>query len=167
MIGLKTIFQTLQISMTEAVDNFNDGPFDLKRFISAQEGVYERVLSELKMGRKRTHWMWYIFPQIDGLGSSPTAKLYAIKSMEEAQAYLEHPVLGARLLECTETVLAIKEASADEIFGYPDNMKLKSCMTLFAVVSGPGYVFKHVIEKYFDGQRDEATLQILDAVPLG
>ncbi len=148
--------------MTETVDNFNDDPFDLKRFISAQEGVYERVLSELKMGRKRTHWMWYIFPQIDGLGSSPTAKRYAIKSMEEARTYLDHPVLGARLLECTETVLAIKEGSADEIFGHPDNMKLKSCMTLFAAVSAPGSVFKHVLDKYFDGQLDESTLRILE-----
>ena len=147
--------------MTETVDNFNDDPFGLKRFISAQEGVYERVLSELKSGRKRTHWMWYIFPQIDGLGSSPTAKRYATKSTEEARAYLGHPVLGARLFECTETVLAIKECSADEIFGYPDNMKLKSCMTLFATVSDPGSVFKHVIDKYFDGQLDDNTIRIL------
>lgn len=130
--------------------------------MNAQEGVYERVVSELKMGRKRTHWMWYIFPQIDGLGSSPTAKRYAIKSLEEARAYLNDGVLGTRLLECTEILISIEEGSADDIFGYPDNMKLQSCMTLFAAASEGEGVFKPVIDKYFHGQCDGATLGILE-----
>ncbi len=137
------------------------GPYDLSRFVSAQEGVYERVLAELRGGLKRTHWMWYIFPQIDGLGYSPTARHYAVKSLEEARLYLSHPVLGARLVECAESVLCVHGRSASDIFGYPDDMKLQSSMTLFALVSGPRSAFERVLDKYYQGKRDAATLQIV------
>jgi len=143
--------------MTNAKDTF-----DLNRFTSAQENSYDSALAELRSGRKRTHWMWYIFPQIDGLGHSATAKHYAIKSQEEARQYLNHPVLGQRLLECAEAVFAIEGRSAAEIFGYPDNLKLKSSMTLFAYVAPPGSVFSRVLDKYFNGEQDTLTLQILD-----
>ena len=139
-------------------------PFDLARFTSAQEGVYDRALAEIRNGDKRSHWMWFIFPQIDGLGFSSTAKQYAIKSPDEARQYLAHPVLGARLLECAETVLAVKGRSASEIFGSPDDLKLKSCMTLFESVSGQGSVFSQVLDKYYQGQRDTRTLEILAAM---
>lgn len=137
-------------------------PFDLARFTNAQEGIYDRVLSELRNGRKQSHWMWYIFPQIDGLGHSATAKLYAIKNMEEAREYLDHPILGARLLECAETVLTIEGRSASEIFGYPDDVKLISSMTLFASIAEPGSVFGLVLDKFFNGRRDHKTLHFLE-----
>jgi uncharacterized protein (DUF1810 family) len=136
-------------------------PFDLSRFIKAQDRIYDRVLTELRNGYKRSHWMWYIFPQVDGLGHSATSKHYAIKSAEEAQAYLEHPVLGKRLLECTETVLAIDGLSASEVFGFPDDLKLKSSMTLFAAISDRASPFARVLEKYYRGSHDEMTLEIL------
>ena len=139
-----------------------DDPYDLKRFLSAQEGVYERALAELKGGQKRTHWMWYIFPQIDGLGYSPTAKRYSIKSIEEARQYLSHPVLGKRLLECTEAVIALKGGSVSEIFGYPDDLKFKSSMTLFEKIAGPGSVFSLALDRYCHGERDAATLRLLE-----
>jgi uncharacterized protein (DUF1810 family) len=139
-----------------------DDPYDLKRFLTAQEGVYEQALAELKVGRKRTHWMWFIFPQIDGLGYSPTAKRYSIKSREEGQQYLNHPVLGKRLVECTEAVLALKGGSVSEIFGYPDDMKFKSSMTLFEKIAGPGSVFPIAIDRYCHGERDAATLRLLE-----
>src|SRR5271169_3723149 len=137
-------------------------PFVLGRFISAQYEVYNRVLAELKSGAKRTHWMWYIFPQIDGLGHSTTAEYYALKSLEEAREYLNHPVLGSRLVECAEAVLAIEGRLASEIFSYPDDLKLKSSMTLFASVADSGSIFVHVLDKYFHGERDVRTLQLLD-----
>ncbi len=137
-----------------------DDPYDLDRFVDAQQGVYDRVLIELRSGLKRSHWMWYIFPQIDGLGHSPTTRLYAIKSLEEARRYLDHPVLGPRLTECAETVLAVQGRSAYDIFGAIDEMKLQSSMTLFALVSGPGSVFERVLEKYYQGKKDSRTLQI-------
>ena len=138
----------------------HDNTFDLNRFTDAQAGVYETAYAELKSGQKRTHWMWYIFPQIDGLGRSKTAKYYAIKSMEEARQYLKHPVLGARLLECAEGVLAINGRTASEIFGYPDDLKLKSSMTLFASVATSGSVFVRVLDKYYFGEQDERTVQL-------
>jgi uncharacterized protein (DUF1810 family) len=138
-----------------------DDPYDLNRFISAQEGVYDRALAELREGLKRTHWMWFIFPQIDGLGHSPTTRLYSIKSLDEARQYLGHPVLGARLVESTEAVLAVSGLSASDIFGHPDDWKLQSSMTLFALVSEPGSIFERVLEKYYQGKRDARTLQIL------
>lgn len=137
-------------------------PFDLGRFISAQEGIYERVLAELRRGQKRTHWIWFIFPQIDGLAHSATSKHYAIKSIEEARQYLNHPILGARLLECAEAVLAIEGRSVSEIFGYPDDLKLKSSMTLFAYVADPRSVFVRVLDKYFQGEQDVRTLDLLE-----
>jgi len=135
---------------------------DLSRFTIAQELIYDNVLAELRNGRKRTHWMWFIFPQIDGLGHSETAKHYAIKSIEEARQYLNHPVLGKRLLECAEAVFAIEGRSISEIFAYPDNLKLKSSMTLFAYVTAPDSMFDRVLDKYFNGERDALTLQLLE-----
>ena len=139
-----------------------DDPFDLNRFTKAQERIYGTVLAELRSGMKQSHWIWFIFPQIDGLGHSPTSKHYAIKSIEEARQYLKHPILGARLVECAETVMAVKGRSASQIFGYPDDMKLKSSMTLFAAVAeNPNSVFASVLEKYFHGEQDDRTLQLL------
>lgn len=139
------------------MDIRGDDPYNLKRFVRAQEAVYSTVLAELRGGIKRSHWMWYIFPQIYGLGNSYNSRYYAIQSVEEARQFLQHPVLGKRLLECTEAVLAIEGRSASGIFGYPDDLKLKSSMTLFAFVSVQGSVFDRVLEKYFNGQRDEIT----------
>ena len=135
---------------------------DLARFISAQEGVYDSVLAELRGGQKRSHWMWFVFPQIHGLGNSATAIHFAIRNRAEARQYLEHPLLGARLRECAELVLVIKGRSISDIFGYPDDLKLKSSMTLFAAVAETGSVFVRVLEKYFDGKRDVWTLHLLD-----
>jgi uncharacterized protein (DUF1810 family) len=133
----------------------------LSRFVGAQERDYERALAELKAGRKRSHWIWYIFPQIDGLAFSATSRFYAIKSEEEAKAYLAHPLLGPRLIECAEAVLAVESRSALEILGSPDDMKLRSCATLFAWVSSPGSVFDRLIDKYYEGWRDDKTLRLL------
>ena len=135
---------------------------ELDRFVRAQEGDYERALAEVRAGRKRTHWMWYIFPQLEGLGSSSMAKRYGIKSMEEARAYLEHPILGPRLVECMEAVLAVEGRTAHEIFGSPDDLKLQSCATLFACVAGKDSVFDRVVEKYYEGERDIRTLELLE-----
>jgi uncharacterized protein (DUF1810 family) len=143
------------------VSEIADDPHNLKRFVDAQENDYERALSEIKNGRKRSHWMWYIFPQFDGLGFSSTTKRYSIKSIAEAEAYLKHSVLGPRLLKCCEAVLDVEGRSAFDIFGSPDDMKLKSCATLFASVSPPGSVFERLLQKYFDAERDEKTLRLL------
>ncbi len=136
-------------------------PFDLERFLSAQAASYYQALTELRGGRKRTHWMWFIFPQIAGLGHSSTSMHYALQSLEEARAYLHHPVLGLRLRECAEAVRAVEGRSASAIFGYPDDLKLRSCMTLFAAVAEPESVFSRVLDKYFQGKPDERTLQLL------
>lgn len=146
---------------TRGTNSDHNDPYDLSRFKIAQEDIYHKVLAELKSGRKRTHWIWFIFPQIDGLGYSATTKRYAIKSIEETRAYLKHPVLGARLWECAELVLATEGRSISDIFGYPDDLKLKSSITLFASVAGPGSVFAQVIDKYFHGERDIKTLDLL------
>ncbi len=149
--------------MVKAGDTIvSDDRFDLKRFSSAQESIYESVLAELRSGQKRTHWMWYIFPQIDGLGHSATTKYYAIKNTEEARQYLNHPVLGTRLLECAEAVFAIERRSISEIFDYPDDLKLKSSMTLFAYITNPRSVFARILDKYFHGEPDGRTLQLLE-----
>jgi uncharacterized protein (DUF1810 family) len=140
----------------------SDAAFNLNRFLQAQENDYERALSEIRSGQKRTHWMWYIFPQLEGLAFSSTAKHYSIKSIPEARAYLNHPVLGPRLLECSEAVVQIKGRSANEIFGSPDDLKLRSCATLFEYVSPSGSVFKQLIEEYYGGERDHKTLALLD-----
>ena len=134
----------------------------MRRFIIAQEPVYSAVRDELRGGRKRTHWMWFIFPQIDGLGFSSTSRHYAIKTKAEAQQYLQHPTLGARLVECAELVLRVQGKSALAIFGSPDDLKLRSSMTLFAAVSEPGSVFERVLGQYFQGQRDAKTLALLE-----
>lgn len=139
-----------------------EDPFNLTRFTSAQHGVYDRALAELKKGQKRSHWMWYIFPQIEGLGHSTTTKHYAIKSMEEARQYLGHPVLGARLVECAAAVLAIEGKMAADIFAPPDDMKLRSSMTLFACLPDAPAVFGQVLAKYFEGAPDNRTLQLVE-----
>jgi uncharacterized protein (DUF1810 family) len=136
--------------------------FDLQRFIGAQQAVYATVLAELKRGRKRTHWIWFIFPQVDGLGRSSTAHEFAIKSRDEAIAYLATPVLGARLIECTKLVLAIPDKSAHDIFGSPDDMKFRSSMTLFAAVDG-GSLYRQALDRFFGGEPDQATLDILES----
>ena len=135
---------------------------DLNRFVQAQANDYERALSEVSHGQKRSHWMWYIFPQFDGLGFSQTAQRYAIKSVSEAKAYLSHPVLGSRLIECVEATLSVEGRSAYEIFGTPDDLKLKSCATLFAHVSPGGSVFERLLDKCFQGERDNKTLRLLN-----
>lgn len=135
--------------------------YDLSRFVDAQHHDYAVALSEIRAGRKRSHWMWYIFPQYAGLGSSPTSKLYAIKSLAEARAYLNHPILGPRLVECAEAVLGIEGRSASEIFGSPDDLKLKSCATLFAQAAPTGSVFDRLLSKYFRGEQDPQTLRLL------
>lgn len=134
---------------------------DLDRFVEAQEGVYERALAEIKSGHKRSHWMWFIFPQIHGLGFSAISQRYAIKSREEAKAYLDHELLGPRLLDCVEVLLKLEGLSADEIFGYPDEMKLRSCATLFAQVSPPESAFHRLLEKFFAAEPDPKTLRLL------
>lgn len=141
--------------------------FDLQRFLSAQDNVYEQVLAELRNGAKRTHWMWFIFPQIDGLGFSPTTRHFAIKSIEEARSYLSHPVLGARLQECAEAVLAVQGRSVSDIFGDPDDMKLHSSVTLFAQIAGPDSVFARILDKYFQGGQDVKTITILNELEIG
>lgn len=138
-----------------------DDPFDLNRFVSAQESDYARAIAELRAGRKRSHWMWYIFPQFDGLGVSATARRYAIRSRAEAEAYLAHPLLGPRLLSCAEAALAIQGRSAREVFGTPDELKLRSCATLFAEVSPSGSVFHQLLARYFSGEPDASTLALL------
>lgn len=138
--------------------------FDLVRFIEAQEFVYPRVTNELQNGKKQSHWMWFIFPQVIGLGISSISKLYSIKSIEEAKAYLNHPVLGKRLIECSAILLDIKDKSANEIFGFPDNVKLQSCMTLFSTVSPEEPVFDKVLTKYFKNAKDQRTIEILNTL---
>ena len=138
-----------------------DDPHDLSRFIEAQEVNYDDALSELRAGRKQTHWMWYVFPQIAGLGNSAMSYRYAIRSQDEARAYLAHPVLGPRLTECAEAVLAIENRSARDIFGTPDDLKLRSCATLFAQVSPPGSVFERILDKYYSSERDPRTLGLI------
>ena len=133
----------------------------LDRFLEAQEGVYARALDDLRGGRKRSHWMWFVFPQIDGLGFSAMSKRYAIRSRAEAQAYLAHPILGPRLLECFAAVLAVEGKSAREIMGSPDDMKLASCATLFERAAPGQPLFGQVLDRYYRGRRDEATLRLL------
>ena len=148
--------------MTGFNTSAQDDPFNLRRFVSAQHGVYGRALAELTKGEKRSHWMWFIFPQVDGLGCSTTTKHYAIKSMDEARQYLAHAVLGPRLVECAETVFGIEGRAACEMFAPPDDMKLRSSMTLFASLAEAPDVFRRVLEKYFDGEPDAKTIQALE-----
>ncbi len=138
-------------------------PHNLVRFVHAQERDYARALAEIQSGLKQSHWMWYIFPQLDGLGSSPTSRHYAIRSVDEARAYLAHPLLGPRLTACAEAVLGMEGRSASDIFGAPDDMKLRSCATLFASVAGDGSVFHRVLDKYFDTEPDPRTVRLLQS----
>ncbi|RTZ44729.1 DUF1810 domain-containing protein [Candidimonas sp. SYP-B2681] len=144
-----------------------EDPYDLERFIHAQAPVYQQICAELQQGQKRSHWMWFVFPQIAGLGHSAMAQKYALRSLEEAVAYLQHPILGARLVECTELVQAVNGRSIEQIFGLPDNLKFHSSMTLFSKASPNTQIFSSVIQKYFHGQIDAATLKILvnQAIP--
>ncbi len=136
-----------------------DDPFDLQRFVEAQKTAYTVALEELRAGEKRSHWMWFTFPQLRGLGSSPTSTLYGIRSIKEAKAYLRHPSLGARLTECTEAVLAIQDKSVHYVFGSPDDQKFWSSMTLFSMATGASpSSYSRALERFFDGQRDPGTL---------
>lgn len=137
-------------------------PYDLRRFLDAQDESYDRALAELQAGRKDSHWMWFVFPQIRGLGASSMAQYYAIQHTAEAQQYLAHPVLGARLRECAAALLGIEGKTANQILGTPDDLKLRSSMTLFARVDQDGTsIFRRVLDKYFQGQPDPRTLEIL------
>ncbi len=136
-------------------------PYHLERFVEAQAGIYDTVLSELAHGRKMTHWMWFIFPQLVGLGSSLMAQHFAISGREEAAAYLAHPLLGARLVECTQTVAAHAGQSAHSIFGNPDDLKFRSSMTLFEAVATDPSPFRAAIARFFHGEPDRRTLDLL------
>ena len=134
---------------------------NLQRFLDAQERAYDTVLDELRAGRKSSHWIWFIFPQITGLGHSGMAQKFAIASLEEAKAYLQHPVLGPRLRECTQLALNMDGRSAEEIFPYPDNLKFRSCLTLFMAATTDNTIFKAALLKYFDSKPDQLTLDLL------
>ena len=136
-------------------------PHDLDRFVQAQEDDYDQALAEIRNGRKVSHWMWYVFPQFDGLGMSATSRRYAIRSVDEARAYLRHPVLGPRLTTCAQAVRGVSGRSAHDIFGSPDDMKLRSCATLFAHVSPEGSVFQQLLDQYFQGRPDARTLELV------
>jgi uncharacterized protein (DUF1810 family) len=142
------------------MDSASD-PFDLKRFVDAQAPVYRNVVDELRRGRKRSHWMWFVFPQLRGLGASPTAVRYGISSLEEAGAYLRHGLLGPRLRECTELVNQVQGRSVGQIFGSPDDLKLHSSMTLFARATEDNEDFVALLDKYYDGQKDRLTVERL------
>lgn len=139
-----------------------EDPHGLARFEKAQSECYGTALAELKAGKKRTHWMWFVFPQLSGLGFSPTSQYYAVRDRSEAEAYLAHPVLGPRLVECCQALLKLGDVSASEVFGYPDDLKLRSSMTLFSAVSPEGSVFSKVLDKFFGGEPDSKTLALLD-----
>lgn len=136
--------------------------YNLQRFTDAQEGVYQRALKEIKNGRKQSHWMWFIFPQVAGLGFSETTRFYAVKDKTEASLYMQDPVLGSRLIEISQALLDIEGRSANQIFGSPDDLKLKSCMTLFSSLPDANPVFESVINKYYNGTKDARTLEIVN-----
>jgi uncharacterized protein (DUF1810 family) len=142
----------------------SEDSFDLERFVTAQAPVFETVLAELRAGRKRSHWMWFVFPQLRGLGQSATARFYGIASIDEARAYLAHPVLGPRLDLCTTIVLGSEGPSLHAIFGSPDDMKFRSCMTLFSLATDdPANPFRQALDRWCSGRPDERTLALLDA----
>ncbi len=144
-------------------DGQPDDRFDLQRFVTAQAGVIEDVLGELAAGRKTSHWMWFVFPQLRGLGSSSMAQFYGIASLDEAKAYLRHPLLGPRLVDCTERVLRHRDHTLHAIFGSPDDSKFRSCMTLFHIASsGPETVFERALGQFCAGERDPRTLALLE-----
>ena len=137
-------------------------PFQLQRFVDAQAPVFETVCAELRAGRKASHWMWFVFPQLRGLGRSAMASAYGIASLDEARAYLAHPILGPHLQQCTQRVLDVEGRDAHAIFGSPDDLKFRSCMSLFAHVAGGRSVFVAALDRFFDGRSDPATLRLLD-----
>jgi uncharacterized protein (DUF1810 family) len=134
---------------------------DLARFVAAQAPIYAQAMAELRAGRKRSHWMWFVFPQLEGLGSSEMARRYAIGSREEAKQYLAHPLLGPRLVECAQALLAVSGRSIDDILGFPDNLKLQSSLTLFAALPGADPAFAQVLDRHYGGARDVKTLELL------
>src|SRR5262245_37135113 len=142
-----------------------DDPFDLERFVEAQGPVYDTALSELRAGRKRTHWIWYILPQLRGLGTSQMSTRYGLESLAEARAYLAHPVLGPRLRECVRTLNALRESDPVAVLGGIDAVKLRSCLTVFAQSSPEESLFREGLEKYFQGQPDAATLSLIERAP--
>lgn len=144
-----------------AYQQMTDCDFDLERFVTAQAPVFDTVLAELSEGHKRTHWMWFIFPQLRALGRSSTAQFYGISSLAEAQAYLAHPVLGTRLDQCTRIVLQSRARSLHEIFGSPDDLKFKSCMTLFEVAEPEAHLFGQALDRWCAGKCDDSTLELL------
>ncbi|NML46406.1 DUF1810 domain-containing protein [Ramlibacter sp. G-1-2-2] len=139
-------------------------PLDLQRFVAAQDSAIADVRDELAHGRKRSHWMWFVFPQLKGLGMSSTAQFYGLGSLEEAQAYLAHPVLGPRLVECCELMLQVPGRSAHDILGSPDDLKFRSCATLFGLAAPQEKVFSECLEKFYAGEQDPKTLELLGAV---
>jgi uncharacterized protein (DUF1810 family) len=151
------------MTVGKSLSSDNADPFDLRRFVDAQDRVYDTVLAELRNGAKRSHWIWFVFPQLRGLGRSATAQRYGISSLDEARAYVAHSVLGPRLRECTGLVAAIDGRSVDEIFGWPDNLKVRSSMTLFAHATDDNTGFRAVLDKFYDGQEDPATVELLNS----
>jgi uncharacterized protein (DUF1810 family) len=151
------------VTVDKSLSSKDADPFDLQRFVDAQARVYDDVLAELRNGAKRSHWIWFVFPQLRGLGRSATAQRYGISSLDEARAYLAHPVLGPRLRECTGLVAAIDGRSVDEIFGWPDNLKVRSSMTLFAHATDDNSGFRAVLDKFYDGEEDPATVELLNS----
>jgi uncharacterized protein (DUF1810 family) len=149
------------VTVGKSLSSDNADPFDLRRFVDAQVDVYDTVLAELRNGAKRSHWIWFVFPQLRGLGRSPTAVRFGIASLDEARAYLAHPVLGPRLRECTRLVGLIDGRSVDEIFGWPDTLKVRSSMTLFAQATDDNADFHGVLDKFYDGEEDPATVELL------
>lgn len=137
--------------------------FNLERFLEAQEQSYQNALEEIRNGRKESHWMWYIFPQIKGLGSSSMSNFYGLKNLEEAEAFLSHPILGKRLVEICTVLLGLDESDAYSIFGSPDHLKLKSCLTLFSQVENTNQIFEQLLSKYFNSKYDEITLSMIDS----
>ena len=147
-------------------NNIKTDKYNLSRFLEAQSKSYESAIIELSRGKKTGHWMWYIFPQIIGLGSSDITKLYSIKSIEEARAFLDHPVLGQRLFKSCEILLKLEDVSISDVMGFPDDLKLKSSMTLFEYVSNPNSIFRRVLNEYFEGNLDEVSIEIIKTMSL-
>jgi uncharacterized protein (DUF1810 family) len=152
-------------TLTDINQAYMNDSFDLKRFLDAQEPIFEQVRTELRQGCKQGHWMWFVFPQLKGLGHSGMAQRFGISSRAEAEAYLAHPILGPRLIECARLVNLVEGRSTEDIFGDIDRLKFRSSMTLFAQVAGDSSVFDHALRKYFNGQTDRLTLERLDSRP--
>ena len=150
------------MTVRKSLSSNGPDPFDLRRFVDAQDLVYDTVVAELRNGEKRSHWIWFVFPQLRGLGRSPTAKRFGISSLDEARAYLRHEVLGPRLRECAQLVAGIDGRSIDAIFGWPDNLKVRSSMTLFMRATEDNADFRAVLDKFYDGVEDAATLEELN-----